>query len=76
MLLTKGQTSDYKGAALMIDAFPKVHALLGDKEYDADWFRHALIEREITPCILSRSNRKVPIRTTASSIASGITSKT
>ena len=38
-----------------------MHALLGDKGYDADWFRNALIERGITPCIPSRSNRKVPI---------------
>jgi hypothetical protein len=33
--------SDYKGAALMIDAFPKAKVLLGDRGYDADWFRHA-----------------------------------
>jgi hypothetical protein len=39
MLLSEGQMSDYKGAALMIDAFPKAAALLGDKGYDADWFR-------------------------------------
>ena len=36
--------SDYKGAALMIDAFPKARALLADRGYDADWFRHALAE--------------------------------
>ena len=53
--------SDYKGAALMIDAFPKAKVLLGDRGYDADWFRHALIERGITPCTPSKSNRKVPI---------------
>ena len=39
MLLSEGQMSDYKGAALMIDALPKAKALLGDKGYDADWFR-------------------------------------
>jgi transposase len=53
--------SDYKGAALMIHAFPKAKVLLGDRGYDADWFRNALIERGITPCIPSKSNRKVPI---------------
>ena len=47
MLLSEGQMSDYKGAALMIDAFPKAKVLLGDRGYDADWFRHALIERGI-----------------------------
>jgi putative transposase len=49
MLLSEGQMSDYKGAALMIDAFPKAKALLGDNGYDADWFRQALSERGITP---------------------------
>ena len=61
MLLSEGQMSDYKGAALLIDAFPKARSLLGDNGYDADWFRNALIERGITPCIPSKSNRKVPI---------------
>jgi transposase len=61
MLLSEGQMSDYKGAALMIDAFPKAKALLGDKGYDADWFRQALSERGITPCIPSKANRKAPI---------------
>ena len=39
MLLSEGQMSDFKGAALMIDAFPTAKALLGDKGYDANWFR-------------------------------------
>ena len=29
--------------------------------YDADWFRAALEQRGITPCIPPKSNRKVPI---------------
>lgn len=58
LLLSEGQMSDYKGAALMIDAFPKANVLLGDRGYDADWFRHALIDRGITPCIPSKTNRK------------------
>ena len=29
--------------------------------YDADWFRNALIGMEISPCIPSRIDRKVPI---------------
>lgn len=61
MLLSEGQMSDYKGAALMIEVFPKAKALLGDKGYDADWFRQALTERGITPCIPSKANRKVQI---------------
>jgi len=61
MLLSEGQMSDYKGAALMIDAFPKAKALLGDKGYDADWFREALSKRGIAPCIPSKTNRKIQI---------------
>ena len=29
--------------------------------YDADWFRHALTTRGITPCIPSKTNRKIAI---------------
>ena len=61
MLLSEGQMSDYKGAALMLDALPPARQLLGDKGYDADWFRQALAERGITACIPSKSNRKKPI---------------
>ncbi len=61
MLLSEGQMSDYKGAALMIDAFLKAKASLADRGYDADWFRHALAKRGIAACIPSKTNRKVPI---------------
>ncbi len=61
MLLSEGQMSDYKGAALMLDALPRARTLLGDKGYDANWFRKALAERGITPCIPSKANRKTPI---------------
>ena len=36
MLLSEGRMSDYKGAALRIDALPKADAMLGDRGYDAD----------------------------------------
>ena len=61
MPLSEGQMSDYKGAALMLDALPRTKAMLGDKGYDADWFRNALIKRGIVPCIPSKANRKKPI---------------
>ena len=60
-LLSEGQMSDYRGAALMLKAVPNAKALLADKGYDADWFRDALADRKITACIPSRANRKVPI---------------
>ena len=61
LLLSEGQMSDYKGAVLMLNVLPRVKELLGDKGYDADWFRQALTERGITACIPSKSNRRVPI---------------
>ena len=61
MLLSEGQMSDYKGAALMLPAMPKAKQLLADKGYDADWFRAALAERGVVACIPSKSNRKVAI---------------
>ena len=53
--------SDYKGAALMLDAIPNAKELIGDKGYDGDWFRSALASRGTAACIPSKSNRKVPI---------------
>ena len=61
MLLSEGQMSDFKGAALMMDAFPTAKALLGDKGYDTNWFRKALATRKIEACIPSKSNRKLHI---------------
>ena len=61
MLLSEDQMSDYKGAALMLDALPKAKTLLGDRGYDAGWFRDALAERGIAACIPSKANRKIPI---------------
>ena len=61
MLLSEGQMSDYKGAALMLSAMPKAKQLLADKGYDADWFRAALAKRRITACIPSKANRKTAI---------------
>ena len=61
MLLSEGQMSDYKGAALMLAMLPPAKQLLADKGYDADWFRQALAARGITACIPSKSNRKAPI---------------
>jgi len=61
MLLSEGQMSDYKGAALMLDAIPDAGTMLADKGYDSDWFRAALKRRGIVPCIPSRSNRRMPL---------------
>lgn len=57
--LTAGQVSDYTGASALLDRLPRANELLADRGYDADWFRTALIERGIVPCIPPKKNRKV-----------------
>ena len=59
--MTAGQVSDYTGAAALLDDMPKAQWLLGDRGYDADWFRKALAERDITACVPSKKNRKIAI---------------
>jgi hypothetical protein len=44
-----------------IGAIPDAGTMLADKGYDADWFRSALKQRGIVPCIPSRSNRRMPL---------------
>jgi transposase len=48
-------------AGIVDDALPRAKAMLGDKGYDADRFRNALIKRGTVPCIPSKANRKIPI---------------
>lgn len=55
--ITAGQVSDYKGAAALLSNLPKVEWLLGDRGYDADWFREALKDRGIRACIPGRKLR-------------------
>lgn len=62
MLLSEGQMSDYKGARLIVDALPPAKWLLADRGYDADWFRDALQEKGIQPCIPPKKNRKTKIQ--------------
>ena len=61
MLLSEGQMSDYKGARLIVDALPPAKHLLADRGYDADWFRDALKDKGIEPCIPPKTNRKIQI---------------
>lgn len=58
LLLTAGQVSDYKGAAALLHTLPDAREMLGDRGYDADWFRYGLKQRGITPCIPPKKNRK------------------
>ena len=61
MYLSAGQTSDYIGARALLASLPPAGNLLADRGYDADWFRNALIERDIQPCIPSRKGRTIAI---------------
>jgi hypothetical protein len=61
MFLSAGQTSDYIGARALLPTIPQAGALLADRGYDADWFRNALIELGISPCIPSKLSRTVQI---------------
>jgi transposase len=58
MLLSEGQMSDHRGARLMLEAFPPAESLIADKGYDSNWFRQALVEKGIAPCIPSNRTRK------------------
>ena len=60
LFVTAGQVSDYTGAAALLDSLPKAQWLLGDRGYDADWFRQALDDRGIAPCIPARRGRRNP----------------
>jgi transposase len=60
LLLSEGQMSDHKGARLVLDALPPAVTLIADRGYDSAWFRGALAERGIAPCIPSSKKRKVP----------------
>lgn len=61
MFLTAGQRSDYIGARALLGSLPPARHMLADRGYDADWYREALADKGITPCIPSRKGRKVPI---------------
>ena len=61
MLLSEGQMSDHKGAAMILPALPPARELLGDRGYDSNWFRAGLINRGIAPCIPSTRCRRIPI---------------
>lgn len=60
MLLSEGQMSDHKGAGMVLDSLPPAKTLIADRGYDSGWFRKALIDRGIEPCIPSTRSRRIP----------------
>lgn len=45
---------------MVLDELPAASHLIADQGYDSAWFRHALTEKGITPCIPSSRSRKIP----------------
>ncbi|WP_438671752.1 IS5 family transposase [Pseudogemmobacter sonorensis] len=62
LLMTAGQISDYTGAAALLGSLPKAEWLLADRGHDADWFRDALKDKGIKPCIPGRKSRSRPVK--------------
>ena len=60
--MTAGQVSDYTGARALVSSLPAAEWLLGDRGYDADWFREDLENMGITPCIPGRKSRDKVIK--------------
>jgi len=57
-MLTPGQTHDLACAEPLIENVDP-NALIGDKAYDADALVDTLAQREITPVIPPKANRKI-----------------
>jgi transposase len=73
--MTAGEISDYTGAAALLSSLPTAQWLLApshglkanrcratDRGYDADWFREALENMGIKPCIPGRKSRTKPVK--------------
>ena len=60
--MTAGQVSDYIGAAALLGSLPAAEWMIADRGYDADWFRDALKDKGIHPCIPGRKSRGKAVR--------------
>ena len=60
--VTAGQVSDHTGAAALLGSLLPAEWLLADRSYDADWFKDALKNKGIKPCIPGRKSRGKPIK--------------
>ncbi|WP_341872776.1 MULTISPECIES: IS5 family transposase [Paracoccus] len=60
--MTAGQVSDYIGAAALLGSLPGAEWLIADRGYDADWFREALKDKGMKPCIPGRKSRGKAVR--------------
>ena len=68
--MTAGQVSDYTAEAALLDDLPKAQWPLGDRGYDADWFRDALQAKASSPA--SRGAGPTTSRSGTTSAATGV----
>ena len=62
LFITAEHVSDYIGARALLSSLPDVDWLLGDRGYDADWFREGLEDKGIRACIPGRKQRKTTVK--------------
>ena len=62
LFVTAGEASDSIGACALCVSMPNVDWLLGDRGYDAEWFRKTLKDKGIRACIPGRKQRKTPVK--------------
>lgn len=62
LFVTAGQVSDEIGARALLRRLPEGGWLLGDRGYDADWFREALQDKGIRAITPGRRQRNTPVK--------------
>ena len=60
--MTAGHVSNCTGAAALLGSLPAAEWKLADRGYDTDWFRDALKDKGIRPCIPGRKSRGKTVR--------------
>ncbi len=56
LFMMAGQVSDYTGTAALMGSLPAPEWLIADRGYNVDWFRDALKDKGIRPCIRGRKS--------------------
>ncbi len=73
--MSAGQVSDHTGAAALLSSLPEAEWLLADRGYDADWYRDALQDKGIKPCIPGRKSRGKPVKYDCAATSGAIVSR-
>lgn len=62
VFMSAGEVSDYNGAAASLGSLPSAQWLLAVRGYEAAWFRDALQNKGIKPCIAGPKSRTKPVK--------------